>query len=99
MTVTAEERLVGSTGKVTCSNGYFLMGNDSITCLEDGVWSPIKAICNTCVLFNISSLCLKLIYENRFTHKLKNVVQTSANKTPIGFLFLKQHSGFYRFVR
>lgn len=61
--VTAEGRFVGSTGKVTCSVGYFLMGNDTITCLDDGVWSPIKAICNTCVLYNISSLCLILIYE------------------------------------
>ncbi|CAC5360481.1 unnamed protein product [Mytilus coruscus] len=45
ITVTTMERFVGNTGILSCSAGYSLIGNDSITCLESGVWSPISAIC------------------------------------------------------
>ncbi|XP_063417572.1 uncharacterized protein LOC134700135 [Mytilus trossulus] len=45
MTISTDQKFVGSTGKLTCSAGHSLKGNDSIKCLEDGTWSPINAIC------------------------------------------------------
>ncbi|XP_071139068.1 uncharacterized protein [Mytilus edulis] len=45
MTISTDGKIEGSTGKLTCSAGHSLKGNDSIKCLEDGTWSPINAIC------------------------------------------------------
>ncbi|CAG2232996.1 unnamed protein product [Mytilus edulis] len=45
MTVSTKDKFVGDTGILDCSAGYSLVGNASITCLESGQWSPIRAIC------------------------------------------------------
>ncbi|XP_063436714.1 uncharacterized protein LOC134718154 [Mytilus trossulus] len=44
MTVSTKDKFVGDTGILNCSAGS-LFGNASITCLESGQWSPIRAIC------------------------------------------------------
>lgn len=50
LTVTIE-KFDGRTGQLTCSTGHSLEENDTVTCMEDGVWSPIKAICkNLCFI-------------------------------------------------
>ncbi|XP_076079963.1 CD209 antigen-like protein C [Mytilus galloprovincialis] len=45
MTVTTGERYAGDTRLLSCSAGYSIIGNVSITCLASGAWSPISAIC------------------------------------------------------
>ncbi|VDI83167.1 Hypothetical predicted protein [Mytilus galloprovincialis] len=45
ITVTTGERYAGNTGQLNCSTGYSLIGNNSITCLASGIWSPIIALC------------------------------------------------------
>ncbi|VDI42378.1 Hypothetical predicted protein, partial [Mytilus galloprovincialis] len=45
ITVTAKDRYAGNTGILNCPASHYLIGNGSITCMEDGKWSPMNAIC------------------------------------------------------
>lgn len=53
ITVTAKDRYAGNTGILNCPASHSLIGNGSITCMEDGKWSPMNAICNICVIYSL----------------------------------------------